>query len=413
MKYGCIGERLGHSFSKEIHNLIADYDYELVEIEKDDLKDFMLKKDFEAINVTIPYKEAVIPYLDEIDEPAKKIGAVNTIVKRGEKLYGYNTDFSGMLSLIGRLGISVRGRKIAVLGSGGTSKTATAVLTHLGAREILTVSRTTGPERIDYEELYTNHNDVEIIINTTPVGMYPKNSACPIMLDKFKCLIGVIDSIYNPIKTNLILSAEEMGIKALGGLYMLVIQAVYASELFCGIEYDENVIAERIYNRILKDKSNIVLAGMPSSGKSTVGAQLANELKREFVDTDILIEKRAGKRISNIFREDGEKTFRQIEAEVILDCSKGSGLVIATGGGAILNPKNVQALKQNGKIYFIDRPLDLLFPTDTRPLSCNKDALSALYNERYEVYKDTADVTIAASGEVSDTLNKILGDYFK
>lgn len=412
MKYGCIGEKLSHSFSKEIHNLIADYDYNLTEIEKDALPGFMTAADFEAINVTIPYKEAVIPFLDVIDEHARKIGAVNTIVKREGKLYGYNTDFYGMIALISKLGISVLQKKAAILGSGGTSKTAMAVLTHLGAREILTVSRNKGVGKIDYNELYEKHSDVEIIINTTPVGMFPKNNDLPISLGKLTKLDGVIDVIYNPIKSSLILEAEKRGIPTLGGLYMLVMQAVYAAQLFTDNKIDVKK-ADEIYKKMLRDKTNIVLTGMPSSGKSTVGSMLARDLNREFIDTDNLIEKRAGKSIPDIFRENGEPVFRQIEAEVILDCSKKCGAVIATGGGAVLNEDNVQALRQNGRIYFIDRPLNLLFPTDTRPLSSDRNTLTRLYKNRHGLYENTADVIIDAVGNEKDIADKIREDYYQ
>ena len=412
MKYGCIGEKLGHSFSKEIHNLIAEYEYEIREIEKDKLSDFMSEADFNAINVTIPYKEAVIPYLDSIDEHAKKIGAVNTVVKKDGRLYGYNTDFSGMVALINKLGLDVHGRKAAILGSGGTAKTAKAVLSYLGAKEIITVSRKADEGRIDYCEFYSKHTDTEIIVNTTPVGMYPNNDLCPVEIDKFNSLVGVIDAVYNPIKTNLILSCERKGVKALGGLYMLIMQAIYASEFFTDSKIDQS-IAEKIYKKLICDKTNIVLTGMPSCGKSTVGKVLAKELSKEFVDTDALIEKQAGKPIPEIFRESGEARFREIESEVIHEISKKNGLVIATGGGAILNENNVAVLKQNGKIYFIDRDLELLFPTDSRPLSSDREALTALYNARHGLYEKRADLTICSNGSIKEATDKIKEDFYR
>lgn len=412
MKYGCIGEKLGHSFSKEIHNLIADYEYELKEIEKDKLSDFMTEADFNAINVTIPYKEAVIPHLDSIDEHAMKIGAVNTVVKKDGKLYGYNTDFLGMVALIDELGLDISDRKCAILGSGGTAKTAKAVLSYLGAREILTVSRKADDGRIDYNELYSKHTDTEIIVNTTPVGMYPRNESCPIELDKFGSLHGVIDSVYNPIKTNLILTAQRMGVKALGGLYMLIMQAIYASEFFTDSKIDQG-IARKVYKKLISDKTNIVLTGMPSCGKSTVGKVLAKEIGKEFVDTDALIEQHTGKAIPEIFRDSGEATFRKIESEVILEVSKRCGIVIATGGGAILDENNVNALRQNGRIYFIDRDLELLFPTDSRPLSSDREALTSLYNARHELYEKYADVTVPSNGSIKDATYKIKEDFYK
>ena len=301
MKYGLIGERLGHSFSKEVHSALADYEYELKEIKREDLSSFMLNKEFNAINVTIPYKESVIPFLDEISAEARVIGSVNTVINRNGRLYGYNTDFFGMRSLFEKLGISAKNKKAVILGSGGTAKTASAVLSSLGASLILTVSRTKKEGVICYEELYRKHTDADIIINTTPVGMYPDNESCPIYLECFKNLKGVLDAIYNPLRTKLVLDAQKRGIPAEGGLYMLIAQAVFASEIFLGIKYPETSI-EKVYADVLSKKKNIALIGMPSCGKSTVGRIIAERLKREFIDTDEVIVKETGKEIKDIFK---------------------------------------------------------------------------------------------------------------
>lgn len=407
MEYGCIGEHLKHSFSKEIHKCLADYDYEIKEIPKEELDAFMQAADFRAINVTIPYKQAVIPHLCWISDTAKKIGAVNTIVNRDGKLYGYNTDFYGMTSLINENGITVAGKKVLVLGSGGTSKTAVCVAESLGAREIQVVSRTSGEGVITYQEVYKNHLDVEIIINTTPCGMFPKSDAKPLDLHKFPSVLGVVDAIYNPLRSRLVLDAEGLGIKAVGGLYMLVAQAAFAVEKFIGTELKTQKIKE-VYNSLLKDKRNIVLTGMPASGKSTIGKELSALTGKPFIDTDTLIVKKAGKSIPEIFQEVGEAGFRKLEAEAIEEIAPLGGRIIATGGGAILNPQNILNLKANGRIYYIDRPLSWLTTTKDRPLSSNRADLEKRYNERYEIYKSTADIVISAVDSLKENIDTIL-----
>lgn len=411
MKYGCIGEHLKHSFSKEIHNVIADYEYEIKEIESEKLDEFMTDKKFVAINVTIPYKERVIPHLAWIDEHAKLIGSVNTIVNKKGKLYGYNTDFFGMTKLLENAGIDVQGKKVAILGTGGTCKTAVAVVKTLGAKETLIVSRIAGENKIDYDTFLTEHTDSEIIINTTPCGMFPNNYASPIDLTCFSKLSGVIDAIYNPLRTNLIAQAQQMRIKAQGGLYMLVAQAVKACEIFLGKTFAPDLI-DKTYKKILAEKANIVLIGMPSCGKSTVGKILAKLLEREVIDTDKEIVK-LGREIKDIFTVEGEKAFRDIETQTIRDVSKNTCKVIATGGGAVLREENVKALKQNGKIYFIDRPLENLIPTSDRPLSVDKNAIENLYNQRYSIYSSVCDVKIDANCTPQQVANKIIGDFVK
>lgn len=407
MKYGCIGEHLKHSFSKEIHNALFDYKYEIKEISRDELHDFMVKRDFCAINVTIPYKELVIPYLYFIDEHAKLIGAVNTIINRDGKLYGYNTDFYGMCSLLSHANISVRGKKVAILGTGGTSKTANAVVKALSAREIVTVSRSDKDCSEAYEELYKKHGDTEIIINTTPMGMYPNIFEKAVELSKFTQLFGVVDAVYNPLQTPMILDAKERGVVAEGGLYMLVAQAVRASEIFMGITYDKNVL-DTVFKKIKREKQNIVLIGMPASGKSTVGKLLAEKLHREFIDTDILIEAKTGMSIPEIFKEYGEARFRELESEVVREISAKTGIVIATGGGMVLKKENITAISENGQIYFIDRLPENLIPTNNRPLLSTKDDIIKRYNERYAIYTASADVKINADCEPDIVVDKIM-----
>jgi len=406
MEYACIGEHLKHSFSKEIHNELADYEYEIKEIASDELESFALKADFKAINVTIPYKELIMPYLYKIDEHASSIGAVNTVVNKNGKLYGYNTDFYGMSELIRHAGISVLGKKAAILGSGGTAKTATAVLKALGASEILLVSRKTEIGKISYTELYNNHADTEIIINTTPVGMFPSTDASPIDPTRFKSLSGVIDAVYNPLRTTLISRSRELGIPAEGGLYMLVAQAVRASEIFLDTKYPEGEL-ERVYSKILRKKENIVLIGMPSSGKTTLGRQLSFTLGRELYDSDEIVSRNTGMEIKDIFSRYGETKFRQFECDAISELSLKNGSVISTGGGAILNRKNIFSLKKNGILIFLDRDLEDLVATSDRPLSSDRAALEKRYYERLPIYKSVADITLKVKGSPAELAKKL------
>ncbi len=400
MKYGLIGEKLGHSFSKIVHSKIADYDYELFEISKNNLDLFLKKRDFGGINVTIPYKETVIPYLDFISEEAQKIGAVNTVINRNGNLCGYNTDYFGLKSLIERNGIKINGKTVLILGSGGTSKTAKAVCESMCAKEIFIVSRAGGKGAISYDEAYGIN--AQVIINTTPCGMFPKTNEQPILLDGFSDLEAVVDVIYNPLKTKLVLAAQNRGIKAVGGLYMLYAQAVKAAEIFT-----ENDVETDVFDEILKEKQNLVLIGMPSSGKTTLGKLLAVELEKEFVDTDIEIEKQAGMTIPEIFEKFGEEHFRNLESQIISKLSVKQSLVIATGGGAVLRRENVDLLKQNGKVVFIDRPLDMLITTDDRPLSSSREALENRYFERYATYCFSCDVRINADGDINTNFEKV------
>lgn len=410
MEYGCIGEHLKHSFSKEIHALLADYDYEIKEIERENLPRFMEDREFRAINVTIPYKRAVIPYLYEISDTAKRIGAVNTVVNRGGKLYGYNTDFSGMRALILKNGIELKGKKVLILGSGGTSSTACAVAENLGASKVFRVSRSEKSGYITYGQMYESHTDAEIIINTTPVGMYPNISGAAADISKFSRLSGVVDAVYNPLRPEIVLKARAAGIKATGGLYMLVSQAAFAYEKFVGKVIDSCVI-DKVYRKIMAQKENIVLIGMPSCGKSTIGEKIADSFSREFIDTDSVIVEKEGKPVTQIFSESGEEYFRKLEKEVIAEISAKSGCVIATGGGAVLNTDNIFKLRQNGRIYFIDRPIDKLITTPDRPLSSDREALERRYSERYGKYCSAADVKFTPSDDVDYNVKVILEDF--
>lgn len=410
MDYGCIGEKLSHSFSKEIHNALTDYDYQLLELKREELEAFFTEKSFKAINVTIPYKLDVIPYLDWISDEARAINAVNTIVNRNGKLYGYNTDFYGLKGLIERKIKSFKGKTVAILGSGGTSNTAFAVANSLDAQNVVKVSRKKQEGYITYDELYESYSNCEIIINTTPCGMYPKAGVSAVDINRFLCVEAVFDAVYNPLKSKLILDAEKKGIIADGGLYMLVSQAAYAVEKFIDTSVSLEKI-EEVFKKIYKDKMNVVLIGMPASGKSSVGKELEKMLSKTFVDSDTVLSENAEKTIPEIFNEHGEAYFRELEKVTIKNISSENSHIIATGGGAVLNCENIENLKSNGKIYFLDRPLSMLLTTDDRPLSSNRADLEKRYNERYELYRKYADVIVDGSGCVSEVAKRIEADF--
>ena len=405
-KYGCIGKKLTHSFSKEIHARLADYEYELIELTEEEIAPFFEKKAFAAINVTIPYKQTVIPYLHWVSPIAGRIGAVNTIVNKEGQLYGYNTDYYGMKALIERLGIDVSGKKVLVLGTGGTSKTARVVAKDLGASKVLTVSRRKTGEYITYEEAILNHADAEVIINTTPSGMYPDCGSKPIDITPFTQLEGVVDAVYNPLRTNLVLDAKERGIKAECGLYMLVMQAVVAVEKFLDTSIPKEQ-ADRVFADIFAAKENIVLTGMPGSGKSTVG-NLLHVDGFEVIDTDAEVEKRCGCSIRELIQEKGETYFRDLETEVIRDVSSQSCRIISTGGGSILREENVRLLSQNGKLFFLDADLNRLQATASRPLSDTLEKLQKLYAERIDIYRSTAHVTVPDLGTAEKEASYIM-----
>lgn len=412
MKYGLIGKKLGHSFSAIIHHEFASYDYELKELDLEDFAKFMIEKAFLGINVTIPYKEQVIPYLDYLDPLAKRIGAVNTIVNQSGRLFGYNTDYYGFKVLINKLQLSLVGKKVLILGTGGTSKTVKAVLEDEGCTNYLFVSRSSKDNAITYEDAITHHCDTSIIINTTPCGMYPNNDDLIIDLDHFNHLEAVIDVIFNPLRTTLLQKAKAKGVKYLNGLYMLVAQAFYASMLFTNQQLDDKLIDE-VFNQMQKRKENIVLIGMPSSGKTAIGQEVAKRLNRKFVDLDDLIEAKINSSIKDYFLKHTEDEFRAIESDVIKEVAKLNGLVIATGGGAILKAENVQRLKQNGHLFWLNRGLELLTPTTTRPLSADFETLKKRYMERLPLYEQSCDTIIAANGSIDEVASLVIRSFEK
>lgn len=412
MKYGLIGEHLKHSYSCEIHAQIADYEYELHELPPSGLGGFLKKREFNAINVTIPYKQDVIPYLDEISDTAKRIGAVNTIVNRNGRLYGDNTDFAGMLALSKHIGVDMKGRKVLILGTGGASKTGHALAEYMGAESVYYVSRSGKDGSISYEQAVTGHSDAQIIINATPVGMFPKQDGRPIDISAFPKLEGVIDAIYNPLRTNLILDAQERGIPAEGGLYMLSAQAVHASAVFRDIPLDESLV-DKAFKSVKNDKQSIVLIGMPSSGKTTVGRILSEKCGKQLADTDEYIVNKTGMPISDFFAKSGEAEFRKIEKETVAELSATGGRIIATGGGAVLDAENVRALKQNGVLVFLDRRPENLIATDDRPLASRRSALEKLYAERYDIYCAAAELHIDANTTPEAEADAILKELAK
>ena len=413
MEYGLIGEKLGHSFSKVIHSMIGNYRYDLVELNQNELDSFMRSKDFKGINVTIPYKTKVIGYLDWISPEAEEIGAVNTVVCKSGRLCGYNTDFLGLKALISRQAVSLENKKALVLGTGGTSKTAMAVLRTFNVKSIHQASRTPNGGTISYED--AEKMDVEYIVNTTPVGMFPNCDSKPINIDKYKNLIGITDVIYNPLYTDFIQSGLEMGIPASGGLYMLAAQAVHAANHFGISAGSEREICD-IYRRILSQKLNIVLIGMPSCGKSTIGWQVSKGMVREFADTDVLVAKRLAEKgfdmtIADFINKFGEAEFRKFESEVVKEVSEKNGLVVSTGGGVPLSPDNMRRLKHNGIVFWLDRPLGLLKATSSRPLTSTRESLERKYNERAGLYAKYADVRVPNEGSVTDAVAKIVRGF--
>ena len=400
MKTGLLGRKLGHSYSPQIHSLLGDYSYELFEKEPEEIGDFLTKGDFDAINVTIPYKQDVIPYCKELSDAARRIGAVNTIVRRADgSLIGHNTDYFGFLSTLQRSGLSISGKKAVIIGSGGASKPVKAALDDLGANTIVISHKENTPENL------AHHKDASVLVNATPVGMYPHNGISPVELDLFPNLEGIFDLIYNPSRTKLMMDAAQRGLTVIGGLWMLVAQAKEASEWFTGITISSNVI-EPIYRALSSQMKNIVLIGMPGSGKSTIGKALAERLGREFADADCEIAKAAGMTIPQIFAQSGESGFRQIETEVLTELSKRSGLVISTGGGCVTQERNYPLLHQNSKIFCLTRNLDQL-PTAGRPLS-QKGNLEEMYRIRKPMYERFADHLIDNNGDLDETVSQIL-----
>lgn len=397
IEFGLLGETLGHSFSPELHRAFADYDYRLLPTPRDELEQLFAQRQFRGLNVTMPYKQAVIPLCDEIDERAARIGAVNTVVNRGGRLIGYNTDIDGLLFMARRSSIELRGRKILILGSGGTSRTAIAAAQECDAREIVVISRSG-------ENTYATldrHQDAEVIINTTPVGMFPNCGQSPVDLTQFTKLSGVLDVVYNPLRTALFQQAEALGIPCSCGLPMLTAQAKRAAELFSGTAISDER-TEEVFAALHRELENIVLIGMPGCGKSTIAEALGTRIGREVVHLDEMIEQRAGKSIAAIFAEDGEGAFRALESACIREVGTRTGVIISTGGGCVTRAENYAPLHQNGFIIRLERNLDRL-PTDGRPISQRTDA-AALWAQRREQYEYFADIVIDNNGSIEQTL---------
>ena len=401
MKCGLLGRKLGHSYSPQIHRYLADYPYSLFEKEPEDIAYFLKHGDFTGINVTIPYKKDVIPYLDELSPVASRLGAVNTIVRRPNgTLFGHNTDYFGFASMVRQSGLSVAGKKVLVLGSGGAYNTAVAVLEELGAK-VIVISRSGDNNYSNLEK----HQDAAVIVNTTPVGMYPNTESSPVDISQFPKLEGVLDVIYNPARTALLMQAEKRGLVAVNGLYMLVAQAKEAAEYFTGYAIADEKI-QQIYNTLSYQMQNIILIGMPGCGKSTIGKALAEKLDRTFVDADEAIVELAKKSIPDIFAQDGEAVFRNYETQVLQNLGKQSGLIIATGGGCVTQPRNYPLLHQNGQIFWIQRDITFL-PTQGRPLS-QQTKLEEMYKIRKPMYESFADTIVPNDGTLEQTLETIL-----
>ncbi len=406
-QFYCIGEKLSHSWSVEIHARLGDYPYALRELTPDEVGPFLTARRFAGLNVTIPYKQTVMPYLDGIDESAARIGAVNTIVNRGGKLYGYNTDFFGMTELLARMRVSLAGKNVAILGTGGTSKTAAAVAKSQGAARVVRVSRNPADaDQISYAALRETANEWQFIINTTPVGMYPHDGPMPVNPADFPALCGVLDAVYHPLRTAFVQAAQKCGLPAVGGLYMLVAQAAKAAALFFGDEsYLEKIDA--VTASLIKNKENIVLIGMPGSGKTTLGKRLAQRMQRPFIDSDAELEKRLGTTIPAYFAAHTESEFRAAESAVLRDLCRETGIVLATGGGCVTVPENVDVLRRDGKVVFLDRSLSLLQGTADRPLTPNAAALAQKYTERLPLYRAAADVILSADGTIEQNLSEL------
>lgn len=402
LKCGLLGEKLGHSYSPQIHSMLADYEYKLFEKSPEELEDFLKSGEFDGLNVTIPYKKSVMPYCAELSPTAAQIGSVNTIVRRSDgSLYGDNTDAFGFENLIVHNGIEVKGKKALVLGTGGASVTAQAVLKNLGASEVVVISR----KGEDNYENIAKHADAEIIANTTPVGMYPNNGKAAVDLTQFPKLSGVLDVVYNPARTALLLQAEKLCIPCAGGLYMLVSQAKRSCELFTGKSIPDSEI-DRIERVLSHQMQNIVIIGMPGSGKTAVSTMLAERLGRKIFDTDTIVSEKAGMTIPEIFAAQGEAGFRKLETEATAEVGKLSGNIISTGGGVVTVADNYELLHQNGVIVWIERDTNKL-ARDGRPISLSSD-LNELYAARLPLYEHFADIKADNNGDINDTVNAIM-----
>ncbi len=418
-KFGLVGYPLKHSFSKELHKYFGDYEYNIFELDEKKLEEFFLKKEFKGVNVTIPYKKKVFNYVDIIDEKAKKIGAINTVVNVDNKLYGYNTDYLGFYAMLKKYCIEVKGKNVLILGDGGTSRTVEYVIKEMEPKEVYFLSRKNEERKnfFTYENVYEK-KDINVIINTTPVGMYNYEEE-NINIESFD-LEAVVDVIYNPLKTKMIVKAENKNLKTATGLYMLVAQGFFASELFLRnkVDYEFEKIKEKIdniYNKILSQKLNIVLIGMPTCGKSTIGKFLSEDIDREFIDTDSIIEEKEKMKTGDYINKYGENEFRNLEEKVIREVSEKKGVIISTGGGVILREENVINLKKNGYLFFINKSIEKLEASPDRPLTKTIDKLKQIYEERLPIYKKSANYIIDGNKEIKDIANsikKILNEDF-
>ena len=402
--YGLLGRKLGHSWSVPIHQALGCDGYRLIELEPDELGGFLAREDIGGLNVTIPYKRDVMPFCDVIDEGARAIGSVNTLVRRDGKLYGYNTDILGFLYMARRAGISFGQKKVLVLGSGGASLTVQAAARREGAREVVVVSRAGADNYGNLER----HGDAEILVNATPVGMWPDVGGRPVDLARLPRLEAVMDLIYNPTRTDLLLQAERMGLRRAGGLSMLVQQAAAAEERFFDRPIPDSE-TEEILEQLLRDRANLVLVGMPGCGKTTVGMELARISGRPFLDLDDEVVRLAGKSIPEIFAREGEGAFRALEQQILAEGCGRSGYIIATGGGAVLREDNRAAMRRTGWVCFLRRELDRLAVTG-RPLSV-KGTLEEMYRQRLPLYEQTADAVVDNSGSVVGTAELIWRDF--
>ena len=404
--YGLLGRKLGHSYSVNVHRKLGNNAYRLYELERGSLKEFIRSGNVGGLNITIPYKVEAMKYCDVISPEAEEIGAVNTVVRKNGRVYGFNTDKYGFIYMLEKGGIDVIEKKVIVLGSGGASKTACYCVKKLGAKEVTVISRSGND---NYGNI-SKHFDAEIIINATPVGMFPENGNSPIELENFTSCEGVADMIYNPLRTKLLLDSERLGIKYTGGLSMLTAQAKKAAEYFFDTEYPDS-ITDKITDEIIRECENIVIIGMPGSGKSVIGKALAKITGREVFDTDTEIEKNTGKSIPRIFSEDGEEKFRETESETLAYLGKQNGKIIVTGGGAVTVEKNYLSLKQNGRIYETVRDISLL-SRDGRPLSQGAN-LYEMYAERRPMYEKFRDVSINNNKTPEDAAEEIRRDFYE
>lgn len=401
MKYALIGEKLGHSYSPMIHSWLGIDNYRLISMPEAELEHFLSGREFSGINVTIPYKKAVMPFLDQISPEAERIGSVNTVVNRGGKLIGFNTDYFGFLYTADRSGIDFRDRNVLVLGNGGACAAVKTACGDRGAASVKVVSRS---GELNYSNVY-ELADTHIIVDTTPVGMYPDNGKRIIDPGRFPRCEGIIDLIYNPLCTGLLSDGRKLGIKCAGGFPMLVAQAKYASDIFQGIERDDGII-EDVLKKGLASVSNLVLIGMPGCGKSTVGRSLATMLNRKFLDTDAIAERKTGRSIPWIFDNEGEESFRATERAVIESVGREKGCIISTGGGSVLDEKNVENLKQNGILVFVERDLKKL-AVNGRPLS-KSGKLEEMYRYRLPFYRKACDISVRNNSDADDIACRIL-----